>query len=196
MHGDIEFGKRAGKYDSGIEGKFLKKFYDSMEQFVRLKSGDKLLDVGCGTGAVLERFKNKKIQGYGVDIDDRMLQIARDKLPEMNFLTCGCDAIPYDDEYFDEITVNMAYHHFDNKEGFSKECLRILKKDGHLYIAELRLPSFLQKFFNFMLKHHQIVGRFSSIDELKRDFESWGFTYNGSMKDGKVQIIRLKKNCD
>lgn len=195
MHGDVEFGKRAGKYDA-FAGKFLKKFYDSMEQFVRIKSGDKLLDVGCGTGAILERFRNKGIHGYGVDIEDRMLQIARDKLPKMKFLTCGCDAIPYDDEYFDEITVNMAYHHFDNKEGFAKECLRILKKNGNLYISDLRLPAFLRKAINFIVKRHHIVGQFFSIDELKRDFESWGFTYNGSMKDGKVQIIRLKKNCD
>jgi ubiquinone/menaquinone biosynthesis C-methylase UbiE len=195
MHGAIEFGKRAEKYDAGIEGKFLKKFYDSMEQFVRLKSGDKLLDIGCGTGAILERFKNKEIQGYGVDIDERMLQIAREKLPNMKFLPCGCDAIPYDDECFDEITVNMAYHHFDNKEGFSKECLRTLKKNGNLYIAELRLPFFLRKTINFMLKRHQIVGRFFSTEELKRDFEFRGFIYNGSMKDGKVQIIRLKKSC-
>lgn len=190
---EISFGNRADKYDAGVEGKFLKKFYDSMDQFVCVKPGDRLLDAACGTGTLLERFKLKGIEVYGMDIDDMMLQTARKKLPEIDFAACPCDATPYNSEYFSEITVNMAYHHFDNKEGFAKECLRILKKNGNLYIAELRLPGFIRRMVNFLLKHHHVIGRFDSLDELKRDFESWGFVYDGSMKNGRVQIIKLKK---
>lgn len=199
MHGikkEVTFGKRADKYDAGFEGRFLKRFYGSMEQFVEVKPRDKFLDVACGTGAILERFKDKGVEGYGIDIDDRMIQTAREKLPEMYFTVCSCDAIPYDHEYFDEITVNMAYHHFDNKEGFAKECLRTLKKNGNLYIAELRLPCFLKNMTNFIMKQHNIVGKFYSLNELRMIFEFWGFTYNGSMKSGKVQIIKLKKCSD
>lgn len=189
----ISFGKRANKYDVGVEGKFLKKFYDLMEQFVSVKLGDRLLDVACGTGALLERFKFKGIEVYGMDIDDMMLQTARKKLPEIDFVACRCDAMPYNSEYFSVITVNMSYHHFDNKEGFTQECFRILKRNGYLYIAELHLPDFMRKMINVILKHHHVIGRFDSIDELKRDFESWGFMYDGSMKSGRVQIIKLKK---
>jgi Methylase involved in ubiquinone/menaquinone biosynthesis len=190
---EVTFGERADKYDAGMEGKFLKKFYDSMEQFVKVKKGDKLLDAACGTGAILERFKDKGIEGYGIDIDDRMLQVARGKLPGMDFTACSCDAMLYDNEYFNVITVNMAYHHFNNKKGFAKECLRTLKKNGDLYIAEFHIPGFMRKMFNAIFKCHHVEARFFSIEELKKDFESWGFIYDGSMKNGRVQIIKLKK---
>lgn len=196
MHGEkkeIKFGKRASKYDI-VAGKFLEKFYDYMKQFVELKENDRVLDVACGTGAILECLKDKGIVGYGIDISEKMLEVARKKFPQMNFCNRSCDSLPYKEKQFDVVTVCMAYHHFENKEGFAKECIRVLKDNGDLYVAELRMPELMKNFFNGVFKHHNVVGRFHSTSELKSEFEKMGFVYNDSLTKGRVEIVRFKKN--
>lgn len=191
---EVRFGKRANKYDRGIEGKFLNKFYNSMMEFVDLKQNDNILDVACGTGEILLRIYNKcTVNGYGIDIDEKMIEVAKEKCPGMDITVGSCEKLPYDRNKFDEITVCMAYHHFENKAAFAQEANRVLKKNGNLYIAELRLPSHIKKIVNGLMKHFNVIGRFYSIDEITEIFKQFGFVYNGSMKNGRVQIVKLRK---
>lgn len=66
---DVKFGKRAAKYDDEFEGKISQKVYQLVMESVELNSGDKILDMGCGTGTILYRLNNLyNIEGYGIDI--------------------------------------------------------------------------------------------------------------------------------
>lgn len=192
---EIRFGKRANKYDNGFEGKLIKKFYNILINFVQITPKSKVLDIGCGTGEVLKLMNDKfKIDGYGIDIDEKMIDVAKAKCPNMNINTGTCDSLPFEEQQFDDITACMAYHHFENKIGFAKETYRVLKQGGSLYIADLRLPKYLRIIVNKIVKHLNIVGCFYTIEEIAEDFRKYGFKYNGSIKYGRVQIIRLTKN--
>ena len=191
---EVSFGKRADKYDEGFEGRFLNKFYNTLMDFVQITSNAKILDVACGTGELLKRMDEKfEIDGYGIDIDDKMIHRAKKKCPKMDIRIASCDTLPFEEQQFDGITVCMAYHHFENKIGFAKEAQRVLKQGGSLYLADLRLPKYLRKVANGLMKHLNVVGRFSTLEEIAEEFEKYGFKYTGCIEDGRVQIIRMIK---
>lgn len=191
----VKFGKRADKYDRGFEGKFLNKFYDTLIDFVQVTPKFKMLDVACGTGEILKRMDDKfGIDGYGIDIDNKMVHVAKVKCPKMDIRAASCDALPFQEQQFDGIVVCMAYHHFENKAGFAKEAFRVLKQGGSLYVADLRLPKYLREIINGLMKHLNVVGRFFTPEEITAEFKKYGFNYNGYVKNGRVQIIRFTKN--
>ena len=82
---DFKFDKRAGKYDDHFEGRLSRRFYELLYRYTDLRSGDKVLDVGCGTGTILKTFRElEKIEGHGIDVEPEMLSVARRKCPDMD----------------------------------------------------------------------------------------------------------------
>lgn len=190
---DISFGKRAEKYDIGFEGRMSRKFYDMLIDSIEINKGDKLLDVACGTGEILYRLHDKQVKEYGIDIDDKMLNVARRKCPEAGFQNGTCDSLPYEDEYFDVATTCMAYHHFDNRRGFEMEAGRVLKSGGYLYIADPIFPCLIRELLNGIFRCLNMTVRFHTAEEIAKNFVSSGFEMEKSIKSGMVQVVCLIK---
>ena len=107
---DFKFDKKAEKYDEGYEGRLSEKFYELVTENVSLSDGMDILDMGCGTGTILYRLSQKcSINGYGIDVEEKMLEQARKKCPDMQTMNCSCDSTPFDDGSFDGIVACMAY---------------------------------------------------------------------------------------
>ena len=158
---DFKFDKRAGKYDDHFEGRMSRRFYELLYRYTGLKKGDRVLDVGCGTGTILKTFSEfENIEGHGIDVEPQMLSVARSKCPDMDIRECSCEDTPYGDSYFDTLTACMAYHHFPDKDAFAKEALRLLKPNGRLYIADPAFPHPVRKALNLMCRN--INGEFFS----------------------------------
>lgn len=191
---DFKFDKRAEKYDEGFEGKASEKFYLLVTTHAKLRNGYRILDVGCGTGTILKRFSEKcNVECHGIDIEEEMLQEARDKCPQMDIQLCSCDATPYEDKYFDVIVACMTYHHFPRKEAFAKEVSRIIKKGGRLYIADPKFPFVIRKVINKALSIHNIAGEFFSVKEIADNFLKFGFEMKASYSDFYAQIVILER---
>lgn len=87
---DFKFDKKAEKYDEGYEGRLSEKFYDLVTENVSLFEGMEILDMGCGTGTILYRLSQKcRINGYGIDVEEKMLEQTRKKCPDMQILNCS-----------------------------------------------------------------------------------------------------------
>jgi ubiquinone/menaquinone biosynthesis C-methylase UbiE len=191
---DFKFDKRAAKYDSGVEGKTSQKFYDLIMQEISLKQGDKVLDVGCGTGALLKRISDTvEIDGYGVDVEENMILEAKKKCQQMQFSIAQCNQLPFEDNSFDAVIACMAYHHFDDKAGFSREAARVLKPGGMLYIADPRFPWPIRKLVNGILKLVRIVGEFFTSKEIEERFAAYGFIGVGAVGKSYAQVVKLEK---
>ena len=191
---EVRFGNRADKYDNGFEGKFSIKFYQLLLQSINIPSNSKILDAACGTGELLKQMYNKfNISGYGIDIDERMVSVVKEKCPQMDIRQAKCDKIPFDYKSFDVITVCMAFHHFENRKGFINEAVRVIKYGGQIYIVELRLPEIIRKLVNNILYHFNVVVHFFTSNEIFSEFEKVGIQANGCFKKGLVQVICLKK---
>ena len=78
----MEFDKYADNYDTGFMGKGSGRFYADLIKEIEVKDGDAVLDVGCGTGTVLSFIgRQKKICGFGLDVSENMIAIAKEKNP-------------------------------------------------------------------------------------------------------------------
>ncbi len=78
----FKFDKRASSYDEGFEGKLSNRFYKLLLSQVQLPAGATVLDVGCGTGTILENLNRmSEIEGYGIDVEENMIREAKLKCP-------------------------------------------------------------------------------------------------------------------
>lgn len=107
----------------------------------------KILDLATGTGdfaIALLKLKPKEI--VGMDISDGMLEVGRKKMRKHGFENIismrngDSEALPFDDNYFDALTVGFGVRNYENLEKGLAEMLRVVRKDGKLVILEFSKP--------------------------------------------------------
>jgi ubiquinone/menaquinone biosynthesis C-methylase UbiE len=104
-----------------------------------LSSHERILDLGCGTGTLIQRLLHSapEIEIVGIDPSAEMLNVARQKLPKSVELRVGsADSIPFANESFDLIISTNAFHYFRNPSQAIQEAKRVLKPNGHLVITD------------------------------------------------------------
>lgn len=186
----MEFDRYAEKYDTSFMGKGSGRFYADLIKVLDVKDGDAVLDVGCGTGKVLSFVgKQRNIVGFGLDVSENMIDVAKKNNPGYEFITGDCGALPYADESMDIVMACMAYHHFPDQEQFRKEVLRVVKTGGSLYISDPRFPGIVRGFFNTFFKD----AGFHSVKKNTEDFENSDFKCVEIIKDAYVQILHFEK---
>ena len=96
---------------------------------------ESLLDVGCGTGFLMELLIKQRPAHYcGADLSDEMIRVAKEKrIDGAEFVVSSADKLPYPDETFDIVTCSQSFHHYPYPEKAMLEAKRVLKPGG-LYI--------------------------------------------------------------
>jgi len=189
---DMDFGKKASAYDDSW-GKISGRFYRLLLGQVELRPGAKVLDVGCGTGALLYKMADAgTISGFGIDMSEYMIEEAKRKCPEMDIRISRCEETPFEDNTFDVVTTCLAYHHFSDRAGFAREAARILKPGGRLYIVDPRFPFIIRKVMNAFFKMIRVAGAFSTPEETFMDFAVFGFEPGGFQTEGFAQVVKMK----
>jgi len=103
-----------------------------------ISEGEKVLDLGCGNGRLLQLFQNKKIDYIGVDNSEKLIEIAKKKYPKAKFQVADALSLPFPANYFEKIYSIAVFHHIPSQElrlQFLKEAKRVLKKDGFLILT-------------------------------------------------------------
>ncbi|HET9228002.1 MAG TPA: methyltransferase domain-containing protein [Thermoanaerobaculia bacterium] len=104
-----------------------------------LRSGERLLDVGCGTGALLQALSQRHpgARLTGVDPVPEMLAVARSRLPPDIDLRAGwAERLPFADGQFDVTVSCNAFHYFLEPAAALREMKRILAPGGRLVITD------------------------------------------------------------
>ena len=189
------YNKIADDYDNSFDGKFTQKFKRLLAGNIHLEENSRVLDVACGNGSLLA-FLNKQqaLNGFGIDISDRMIKNAAGNNPDMEFQVADCEAIPFEDNTMDIITVCAAYHHFPDVKTFAREVKRVLKINGMIYIAEVHLNAFLRLVCNPFLPFSKAGDvKFYSPNQIVDNFSQFGFKKTDAILSSGVQIISMQK---
>ncbi len=111
-----------------------RKVRNILENIVNNQDGV-LLDLGCGTGFIINLAKDLFKEIHGVDISDKMLEQVKVDNTSANISLHNLNAasIPFENNYFDVITAYAFIHHLDDYLSVLKEAYRVLKKGGVLY---------------------------------------------------------------
>ena len=104
--------------------------------FDYIKAGQKLLDIGIGTGLSAEPFKRMGLEIYGVDGSKEMLKICKKKGITSNLIQIDLETelLPYEDNFFDIVIANGVLYFLSNLENVLNEAVRVLKPSGILCI--------------------------------------------------------------
>jgi demethylmenaquinone methyltransferase / 2-methoxy-6-polyprenyl-1,4-benzoquinol methylase len=105
-----------------------------------VRPGDRVLDACCGTGdlAVAAAAAGGKVTG--VDFSQPMLDRARRKAPEIEWIEGDALALPFEDGAFDAATVGFGVRNLADLEGGLRELRRVLHPGGPLAILEITRP--------------------------------------------------------
>lgn len=181
-------------YDRGIFGRFLFNIIDKTANSVKIKKGSKILDTGCGTGNllhILER-KNKNLKLYGVDISEKMLQIARKKVKMADITNVSVTNLDkkFEANYFDYVFSVDAFHHFPNRKTVMNSFYRILNYNGRLVITDFDFGIILNKIFTVLEPGNTGVYTKEQIRDL---FKKSGFIVEKQQKIGLFSLMTMGK---
>jgi SAM-dependent methyltransferase len=104
----------------------------------RVAAGDRVLDVGCGTG-VLARTAADRVaaesQVTGLDLNEGMLAVARRLRPKIDWRQGDATKLPFADATYDVVMSQFSLMYFPDRTAALKEMLRVLRQGGRLVIA-------------------------------------------------------------
>ncbi|HEX9746352.1 MAG TPA: methyltransferase domain-containing protein, partial [bacterium] len=147
-----EFAESVG-YDPAILDSLPVSMSDSFtgagnpQPFVDPKSGETIIDLGCGAGLDLY-FYSQKVGGtgkvYGIDHSSEMIDKARKnmealKIENVELICASVDKIPLPDSSVDLLTANGIYNLCPDKESVMREAARLIKHGGRTIFAEITL---------------------------------------------------------
>ncbi|MFX0126217.1 MAG: class I SAM-dependent methyltransferase [Candidatus Hodarchaeota archaeon] len=97
----------------------------------------KLLDIGFGNAAIAEFFIRKGVEVSGIEVNENQVKMARERIPNGQFLLYNGTKIPFDDSSFDSIILNDILEHisYEDIEILLPEIKRVLKPGGFIYIS-------------------------------------------------------------
>ena len=173
--------------------------------FSRMKAGDRVLDVCCGTGDQVFHYARAGITATGIDLDPNMLKLARkDKRKTKNVSFQRADAcyLPFKDNSFDYASISFALHEKERaaRDKIIAEMKRVVRKGGALIFLDFQVPlpkkilSSLVRVLEFFAgrNHHRCFRDYlaqggldvllarNQLAEARRDY----------LKDGLITIIK------
>jgi demethylmenaquinone methyltransferase/2-methoxy-6-polyprenyl-1,4-benzoquinol methylase len=105
---------------------------------------DTIIDVGSGTGDLIDLILNKKKINsiYSIDLNDKMLLYGKKRFKNKNvhFVKANAENLPFKNNFFDKYIVSFCLRNVTDIKKALNEALRILKPGGTFYCLEFSSP--------------------------------------------------------
>ena len=182
------FNKQAADYDeknTAYYSKYPKISCRNVAQRLKNVQYQSLLDIGCGTGFLIELLqKQKTADYYGLDLSPEMLKIARAKLDDVIFTEGSADNLPYEDNSFDIVTCIQSFHHYPYPEKAMREAYRVLKQGGLYILSDTGMGGLPKWFYNHFLLKKANSGDYAMYTEkdIEQLMTNYGFSVRTSEK--------------
>ncbi|UCZ55336.1 class I SAM-dependent methyltransferase [Bacillus shivajii] len=137
MDGD-EFDERVDFFDQMATTSWLSEIHDEFLKEIGSWEEKRVLDVGCGTGRLLQKGASLTTEVYGIDLSKKMVQRTEELLSDISFIkqpsvqVGDAECLPYKDEIFDIVCSTCVVFLIPNAKWVLKEMSRVLKPGGNL----------------------------------------------------------------
>jgi len=136
-------------------------FYERLRALGLGVKGQRILDLGTGTGVLARRFAQQGCVVAGIDISDGQIEAAKEMAKKdgvsVDFRVSPAETTPFQDQSFDAITANQCFLYFD-KPKMIAEARRLLKRGGILSTSHFswlpRLDETARKTEDLVRKHN------------------------------------------
>jgi ubiquinone/menaquinone biosynthesis C-methylase UbiE len=177
----FDFDLSANKYDSWYESA-KGRMYDRLEKKAISRylptsaKGEKLLEIGCGTGHWSRFFSEYGFEVTGVDISERVINIAKSKnISNASFQAADGYFLPFADETFDVTAAITTLEFVHDAEAVVREMIRCTRKPGgQLLIGVLNESARLNRNRKQRPESPYAKARLFSPSQLKQILESYG----------------------
>lgn len=112
-----------------------------------------LLEVGYGSGVLMQSLRQVSNNAVGIDIHDKRDEVA--KLLPGNYRKMNVEKLEFPDNSFDCVVAVSVFEHFDDLRSVLREVKRVLKPNGTLIIGVPIESTFVKTFF-FLTKSHAL----------------------------------------
>ena len=181
-----EYTELAPTYDQRWSAYLNASLHMTLEKVAGLPA-DRVLDVACGTGLLLESLaeRSDSPELVGVDRVPAMLEVARRRLGQRaTFLECEAAQLPFDNREFQLVTSTNALHYFPDVDAALGEMRRVISANGNLVITDWCRNYFWMRVLNRILPwtQHAHAHTFSS-DELQQSLARAGFRIDSQTRE-------------
>ena len=129
-----QYNKIASSYGKNIQNYYTQEDIDYFAKL--LKPQSKVIDIGCAAGRDSRILKDLGFDVIGIDLSEKLLEIAKKNNPDITFIQADFRKIPFPDNTFDGLWASAVFHHLDYKDMVPAlwEFKRVLVKNRILYI--------------------------------------------------------------
>lgn len=152
-------------------------------QWLAPQSGEHILDIGCGTGALTAKIAKSGAMVKGIDASPDMIATAKATYPQLPFEVMDAEQLPYK-EAFDALFSNATFHWIKDQEALINGMYRSLKPGGRL-VAEFGGKRNVESIINAIRQaaevlalNHKVITNFwffPSVSSYSAMLESQGF---------------------
>ena len=136
------FDRWANSYDWTFPSFIYQAIHKRLLTKVELSANANVLDLGCGTGRLLNRLANQfpEITGTGLDLSPQMLRVARQNnrhRPRLIYLEGNAENLPFVEGQFDAVFNTISFLHYPQPDQVLKEVARVLSPGGKFYLVDI-----------------------------------------------------------
>jgi ubiquinone/menaquinone biosynthesis C-methylase UbiE len=195
---NIEFNKDAADYDQSRRYSSLRESYPKIVAEALNQPFKTVLDIGCGTGALMMLIHDGKKDAklFGVDISEEMIKVAQAKLRNAADLTVSeSEKLPFESGSFDLVLCTFSFHHHPNPTVVFREMYRVLSPEGRIIMADPLGPTPLMQVMNMLIPFmNDGTVHYYSKKEMFRLAESAGLTVSKWAKLNWHSYLMVAKN--
>ncbi|MSS62416.1 class I SAM-dependent methyltransferase [Velocimicrobium porci] len=169
-----------------------KTFYPVIRKILKKRNVENLLDIGCGTGELLQQIRedNQSIILYGTDISSKMVKLAKSKnINSAQIIEGDAEKLPYEKKQFDVVLCVSGINYYEQPEKVFAEAYRVLKKGGIFIVCDRYEKAFVRVIFNRI-----IFPFFSKNGEIKIYGERWIRIFFAANRFRKVHWRQMHGN--
>lgn len=181
------FDRRAGSYETGFTSRWRDPVQRESLNALDLSGEDRMLDVGCGTGAASRAAAAVASSVVGIDLSPEMIREAAgaaEAIENVRFEVADSEGLPFGDREFTAVLCSNSFHHYPEPLQAVREMARVLAPNGRLVIgdacADLATARVADRFLRLFEPGHV---------RLYRSAELGSFLYRAGLS--QVRIRRL-----